>query len=546
MSRSYLISLLLLLLPAATAAVEVDPALRQALAAAGPERLIPIHLRLSGALEPSRYSKGREGAGELIVALRARADANRRSLLPLLESAGATEIRFHWIVCGATFRARPALIRELADRHEVESLHLAEAPRVERPAFFALAERSAAWNIDLIDADRVWTELGIDGSGIVVGSMDAGVDADHPALAGKWRGGDNSWLDLISGLPYPYDDTGHGTHTTGTMIGGDGLGPQNFDIGVAPGAQFVAVKMFDISGNPPDIGYIFAAAEWMLDPDGDPGTNDFPHVVNNSWVWAPNDNPVFHPMTAAWLAAGIIPVFSMGNSGPGSDSSQPPGNYNNTIGAAASTQSDEVAYFSSRGPSPYGWAFPADRRKPNLAAPGVDVPSSIPGGGYELGSGTSMAAPHVAGAVALLLQADPALTFPLLKSILEQTAVDIDWPGYDHNAGYGRLDAFAAVNAALAATPAPPAYADPGAASAWPNPFGDTVRIEFSGADREARELELRVHDLRGRLLRSLVGEAAVVWDGRDEHGERLPSGLYPARILRGSDSASLRLLLLR
>src|SRR4029078_11389119 len=119
--------------------------------------------------------------------------------------------------------APPAVIEALIDDPAVEQIEWDE------PVFFdpgaTVLGPTFGWKITMGGADQAWADFGVDGSGIVVGSMDTGFDPTHPALAGKWRGGTNSWKDIINNQPSPYDDHGHGTHTIGTMVGGDGPGP---------------------------------------------------------------------------------------------------------------------------------------------------------------------------------------------------------------------------------------------------------------------------------------------------------------------------------
>jgi subtilisin family serine protease len=142
----------------------------------------------------------------------------------------------------------------------------------------------------MVRADQVWSTYGLDGTGIVVGSMDTGFDPLHPALQGKWRGGANSWRDIVNGSPTPYDDNGHGTHTIGTMVGGDGPGPFTFDVGLAYNARFIAVKVLDAGNAFSSASTVIGGAQWILDPDANPATDDFPDVVNNSWLF---NDPTF-------------------------------------------------------------------------------------------------------------------------------------------------------------------------------------------------------------------------------------------------------------
>lgn len=311
---------------------------------------------------------------------------------------------------------------------------------------------SVEWNIQRIGAPEVWQEYGITGVGAVVGSLDTGVDWTHPALHDRWRGYDPvtgatdptySWFDAVNGQPMPYDDNDHGTHTMGTAVGA-AVGGENA-IGVAPGAQWIAAKVLDANGFGTDVD-ILEAGQWMLAPGGD--ASKAPDVINNSWGGGPGLDEWFRGVVQAWRAAGIAPVFANGNDGPGAGTASEPGNYPESIAVGAVDVNDQLASFSSRGPSPYG------EIKPELSAPGVNIRSSVPGGGYEGGwSGTSMATPHVTGTVALLRSADASLTVDQIEEILESAAdprTDAQYPDVPNNGyGWGIVNAYNAVGSVV-------------------------------------------------------------------------------------------------
>jgi uncharacterized repeat protein (TIGR01451 family) len=335
------------------------------------------------------------------------------------------------------------------------------------------------WNIDLVNADRVWDEFGITGQGAVVGDIDTGADWTHPALQSKYRGydaggpgvhvHDYNWFDPDPTL-YPGGDLGpsrsvvpfdfgdHGTHTLGTMVGDGGPGNQ---VGMAPGAQWIAVSLNEllIAGSVADDIMAHKAFQWMLCPtdlSGALATANCalaPDVVNNSWGDANPADDTLRPGIVALRAAGVAPVFAAGNplAGPGSIGS--PGNAPEAITVGATDINDAVASFSGRGPS-----FYEGEQKPELSAPGVNINSTLPGGGYSgpTWSGTSMAAPAVSGLVALMVSADlldGARDFDVdeLEAFMEYTAVDLGDPGPDDDYGYGRIDAYNAVRWVLSA-----------------------------------------------------------------------------------------------
>ncbi len=301
-----------------------------------------------------------------------------------------------------------------------------EAPLPEKKS--AETTRGVEWGITKIGADKMWN-AGFRGKGIVVANQDTGVQWDHPALKNKYRGWNGktqtvdhsyNWWDAIhssisggnNACGYntlaPCDDYGHGTHTMGTMVGRNGAN----QIGVAPKAKWISCRNMDEGVGRPTT-YIecfeFFLAPW--DSSGNnPDPNRAPDVVSNSWGCPPSEmceSDSLQQATRALRAAGIFISMSAGNSGSSCSSvSDPSGIYNPSTTVGATDSGDNLASFSSRGPVTVD---NSNRRKPDISAPGVNVRSSIPGGGYGNSSGTSMAAPHVAGAVALLWQAKPNL-----------------------------------------------------------------------------------------------------------------------------------------
>lgn len=319
------------------------------------------------------------------------------------------------------------------------------------------APSSVEWNIAHINAPEVWAK-GIDGTGIVVASLDTGVDYTHPALHRKWRGLDAagnivnpelSWYDAYSGQALPSDNDGHGTHTMGTMVGSEADGSNQ--IGVAPGAKWIAVRIFNPSTTD---SIILDGAQWLLAPvdaQGNLHPELAPDVVNNSWGGGPGLDEWFRPLVQAWRDAQIFPEFSAGNitltnpGGPGSVAN--PANYPEAFATGATDINDNLADFSLRGPSPYG------EIKPEVSAPGVNIRSSVPGG-YEGGwNGTSMAGPHTTALAALLLQANHSLTVDQLEDIITRTATpetSAEYPESPNNGyGYGVINALDAVGSVI-------------------------------------------------------------------------------------------------
>ena len=450
--------------------LKLSPALAEALNGAAPDAQLPILVRFVAQANLPNALAGAEGAGRaargarVVAALRTVAEAAQagpRAVLAKAESEGrASRPRWFWISNAVALRATPGVIFELAARPDVRSVardearqYLSDAPAPGADAVASLITRAAAigadavydppgaagatWGISKIRADLVRLGLGVDGTGIVLANIDSGVEWTHPALMTRYRGYGNglvfdhlrNWIDTTDdGAIYPFDGNGHGTHTMGTMVGGEG-------IGVAPGARWMAARGLNSAG----IGYdtwLIAAMEFILAPGGDPGFA--PDIVNNSWGNSDGAATLFAEEIAALQGAGILVIFSAGNSGPSAGTVGSPGSNPGVPAIGASDEEDDIAYFSSRGPSVW------DETKPLVSAPGVGVLSAVPGGVYRKHSGTSMAAPHVAGAAALLLSAKPGLSGPAALEVLTRTAIPLSTTLPNNVSGWGRIDALAA------------------------------------------------------------------------------------------------------
>jgi len=390
----------------------------------------------------------------------ATAESSQRGVRALLGDWGATALPF-WIVNAIEVQTRQrALLSLLAVRPEVAEI--VAPPAVELIEGFTEVDgpppQPLEWNIAQVRAPLVWSRYGVRGEGIVIGSIDSGVQYDHPALVEHYRGNlgggvfdhNYNWYDPSStcGSPpsEPCDSYWHGTATTGVAVGDDGGANR---IGVAPGARFImaAVNWSNAS--------LLAAMQWMLAPTDlaghSPRPDLRPHVVNNSWVTA-GGTTLFQPAVQAWLAAGIFPVFAAGNSGPACQTILSPADYPESYAVGASCIDCAIASFSSRGPSVLG------PMKPDVTAPGESVRSCVPWGAYEAGLwGTSFAAPHVTGTVALMLSLNPGLVgnTELIRRHLDHSAIDAPDSScggepWDNGVwGEGRLDAFAAVSLLL-------------------------------------------------------------------------------------------------
>jgi subtilisin family serine protease len=395
--------------------------------------------------------------------LTAVAGASQAPLRASLEQRGVEHTSF-WLANAVLVAGDQALVDELAARSDVASIEpnrsypLVE-PTAAEPAPDA-AINAIEWGVSNINADQVWTQFGATGEGIVVANIDTGVQFDHPALSAQYRGtttGSHSynWFDPAGACPTagtPCDNNGHGTHTMGTMVGDDGADNQ---IGVAPGAQWIAAK--GCESNSCSSSALLASGQWMVAPTDSAGANPdpamAPDIVNNSWGGGHGDT-WYEATIEAWVSAGIFPMFAAGNAGPACESVSSPGDNVTAYAVGAHDINNNIASFSGRGPSGVDSSV-----KPDLTGPGVSVRSAIPTNSYASLSGTSMATPHASGAVALLWSAVPELQGDIdgTRAVLDQSALDVDMDecgggsAVNNNVfGEGRLDALAAVTLAVA------------------------------------------------------------------------------------------------
>lgn len=401
-----------------------------------------------------------EERGEFVTTrLRDTADRSQRDARRIVADRGGRAESF-WFRNVMVVEGDATLAEELAALPGVTSVRQERvypliAPRDGKP--IEVAAGDPEWGVAKIGADQVW-DLGVLGGGVVIANIDTGVAYTHPALVNQYRGNvggafshDYNWWDPTGTcVDAPCDNVEHGTHTMGTMVGGDGPGPLTPDIGVAPGAQWIAAKGCEDFGCSESA--LLSSGQWVMAPTDLAGENPDPakrpDIVNNSWSGPPGD--AFYLETVQnWRAAGIVPVFASGNPGPFCGEGGSPGDYLESFSVGATDIDDFIAEFSGRGPSPFG------KVNPDVTAPGVDVLSSVPGDGYAAFSGTSMAAPHSAGTLALVLSSAAELFGDIdgATSAVRATALDIvdlecgGEEGGDPNNIYGdgRIDAFAAV-----------------------------------------------------------------------------------------------------
>jgi subtilisin family serine protease len=345
-----------------------------------------------------------------------------------------------WIANSILVTAEPEILIQLARAPEVQSLVANERVAVGPVSDTDSTNAPLEANLSMIGANVLW-DMGFSGQGIVIAGVDSGVAYTHPDLAARWRGGSNSWFDPYGQHPdLPVDFHGHGTMTMGVMVGGDAGGTA---IGVAPQAQWIAARIYN-DQNQATYAAIHQVYQWLLDPDGNPETDDAPDVVNSSWlVTTTGCDLEFQADLQALEAAGILPIFASGNHGPDPNTGRSPANYPEafSIGSVAST--DVVLDFSSRGPADCG---SSPRTFPDLTAPGLNIRTTLSDGSYGLLSGTSISAPQVSGGLALLLQAFPGLSAAEQRAALASSAIDLSPGGPDNGSGFGRIDLVAAYN----------------------------------------------------------------------------------------------------
>ena len=471
-------------------AEKADPWVMRKLAREGTAEILVV-LRDAADVSAARALRGKEARGRFVVEqLRATAERAQAPLLAWL-TARDIEHRPFWVANMVWVRADAATAIVLAKRNDVARLAANPVVRLALPqpeltpgADAAVQGKAASpaveWGVAKIRAPEVWA-AGFSGQGIVIAGADTGYDWNHPALRDKYRGWNGTsanhhynWHDAVHAFgsicggntTQPCDDSGHGTHTMGTMVGDDGAGNRT---GVAPGARWIGCRNMDQgAGTPASYTECF---QWFLAPTNlagaSPDPAKAPDIINNSWLCPVQegctDPQVLRTVVENVRAAGIAVVFSAGNAGNGGNCSTvglPPAIYDAAFSVGATDSLDRIAGFSSRGPVT---ADGSNRLKPDITAPGVDIRSSTPGGGYTTLQGTSMAAPHVAGAAALLLSALPELAsqpealearlkgaaFPRITT---ENCGGVSGANVPNNTfGWGRLDVKAALDGPAAA-----------------------------------------------------------------------------------------------
>jgi serine protease AprX len=431
--------------------------------------------------------KGKDAkAAFMYESLTKKADQSQHEIATFLQQKDIP-FQSYYLVNMITLQADWDMITAIASLNSVGSVIedgnlVTQTPVTDRKEY---GTRAIEWNVSHINAPAVWN-LGYTGQGVVIGGQDTGYEWNDPVLINKYRGWNGTaanhnynWHDAIDSthafnsginpcgyqLTIPCDDNNHGTHTMGTMVGDDGLGNQT---GVAPGAKWIGCRNMERGWG--TLSSYVECFQWFLAPypvaggAGDP--SKMPHVINNSWGCPPIEGcnttnfAVMETALNNLRNAGCVIVVSAGNSGPScSTVNDPAAIFSGSFSVGATNSADAIAGFSSRGPVTVDGS---NRLKPDISAPGVSIRSCIKGtNAFASYNGTSMAGPHVAGLVALLISANPELAGEVekIEDIIEQTAVPKTTtencgsiPGTtipNNTFGYGRIDALAAVKMAL-------------------------------------------------------------------------------------------------
>ncbi len=566
--------LLLFAVVSIAAAGSIDPDLAVIMAGSTDTDLIPVFILAHGQVDRnwvdvSAYSMSRAQRQQFAVsAMKEVAEVAQDGILTELRNSNAAGIESLWLANAVYCEITRATIRDMAARADVSLIESACDPNGgliepvdEHPVTDEEGSRGLAWGVAKINADGAWA-LGYEGQGVIVAVIDTGADYLHPDL------GNNMWHDTAAGFHYgwdfydgdndPMDDHGHGTHTAGSVAGDGSAGTQT---GVAPQATIMAVRINYYYGGEPTW---IQGMQFAIDNGASVMSTSLGSGQGTASLRTANENA---------LTAGVYHSVSAANSGPSAGTILSPGDcpppwfhpdqtYHGgrsaVVTVGATNSSDGIADFSSRGPvtswSDYNSSNPLI--DPDISGPGVDVVSckwsGDPGSGqYTTMSGTSMAAPHLAGVAALILSANPNLTVAQMDSIIEVTSLDLGATGKDNSYGAGRVDAQAAVQAALSVTgteevqeaAVPQAM---GISTISPNPVSTYASFNVYTAVSGAADIS--VFDVSGRRVANIdnrdiqSGASAYNWQIPTQMG----SGVYFVRATINGNTVSSRMTVVK
>jgi bacillopeptidase F len=460
----------------------------------------------------------------------------------------AEVLRQFWIFNGFHLKATKDVIEALARRDDIWFISHNGIIKLDYQFGEEVESRNPEWNISKIMADSCWL-AGYSGEGIIIGHIDTGVLTTHEALVGKWLS--PYWYDAVAHHPSPYDDNGHGTHTMGIICGGDGFGPFQNDIGVAYGVRYIPTKAFDNSGSV-NYSWINECMQYLADLKSQ-GVDI--RIINNAWSISNGAELYFWNIVLNWKNLGIFPVFSNGNTGPGSGTVSAPGSYPLSCGVGATTINDTVAFFSARGPAPnvtpindpQYWYYPTwNLLKPDLCAPGVNIRSSDAYGGYTIMTSAGKAACHIAGCAAILLEKNPNLKvqelYDYLRNYCDRPPQGAPYP--NNNYGWGRVNVWRSLQAV------PPGIKEKAKENLnsekclmiMPNPASDN--LFFFIHSNNIKDYHLRIYDITGRIVAEVpfkMGDRIIKWN---PDKAMLKDGIYFVALKREDRIITRKLVL--
>lgn len=545
-----------------------------------------VFLKKQGNTQVAKHIKNKVEKGTFVYnTLTEIAERTQNQLITILEYEQATYQAFS-IVNGIWVKGDFELVKKMAQHPNVAHvfynapIKALEPVEIDRDQSIRLRTDSVTWGIDKINANDVWA-LGHRGQGVVIGGQDTGYSWELPNLKAKYRGWDGStanhnynWHDAIHefsplgdsinndcGLDIltPCDDIGHGTHTMGTMVATD----TTVLLGVAPDAQWIGCRNMEDGWGAPNT--YLECFEWFLAPTDltnlNPDPAKAPHVIANSWGCPPEegcDTSNFVLLETAinnLKLAGVVVVVSAGNDGPDCNTIMNPASiYVNSFSVGALAKNDTIAGFSSRGSVT---SDGSGRLKPNVVAPGHRVTSywtqgsGANGFSYLDASGTSMAGPHVAGVVALMISADSTLAGDVdrIENLLEQTAVgrttDQNCGGVsgmsipNNTYGYGLIDALAAVNQIISSSGRNQSIRTKATATVFPNPFNHQFWVKLSGFSGQTH---FEMYSVDGKLIQ-FKNWTISVNTLQSVETVNLPIGVYFYKIYDGQSSVQGKLI---
>ncbi len=557
----------------------IHPDLQDLIQTSDGTELIPVFILVQGEIDTEwvdavTVDMSRGARQEFVVdALKNIADVSQTGIISELgfyTTGSVSNIVSLWLANAVYCEAAPAVIREIASRGDVTVVERAAHPDAGliypydvRDATPEELDKAITWSVTQINADDVWA-LGYNGSGVIVGVIDTGTDYNHMDLH------NNMWHDTPAGYHYgwdffdgdndPMDDHGHGTHTSGSVCGD---GSEGTETGVAPGATCMALRINYYSGGQ----YTWIQAMEF-------GTDNGASVLSMSLGSSGIGNATIRIAEENLLTAGIYHSVAAGNYGssPGSILSSgdcpPPwfhpdqtyhGDQSAVVTVGSTDNNDIIASSSSRGPVTWWgtvapWNDYSDTEPiidPDICGPGVDVVSTRWTGGYITMSGTSMATPHLAGVVALILDANPSLSVAKIDSIIEVTAVELGASGKDNTYGAGRVDALAAVQAALSLVGVAdgPQDVDPAGiliSSINPNPVHDLASFEIY--TESPGMVDIGVFDVSGRRIAIISSEEMA--SGTHAYSwmvpENIGNGIYFVRANVNGSTVTSRMTIIK